>query len=93
MRVSIGAALLQNADVARTKRLTTNCSKCMRKNTSLSLLLSVIHILTYTVFAATRSLFYSQVIQGIDLLDLHEDGKERGVGGGRQLQSQVQSNL
>lgn len=68
MRISIGAALLQSADVARTKRLTMNYSKYMRKNTSLSLLLSVIQILTYVVFAATRSLFYSQLIQGIDLL-------------------------
>lgn len=68
MRISIGAALLQSADVARTKRLTMNYSKYMRKNTSLSFLLSVIQILTYVVFAATRSLFYSQLIQGIDLL-------------------------
>lgn len=68
MRISIGAALLQSADVARTKRLTMNYSKYMRKNTSLSLLLSVIQILTYVVFAATRLLFYSQLIQGIDLL-------------------------
>lgn len=68
MRISIGAALLQSANVARTKRLTMNYSKYMLKNTSLSLLLSVIQILTYVVFAATRSLFYSQLIQGIDLL-------------------------
>lgn len=49
MRISISTGLLESSDVARKKRPSVNCSKYIYKNTSFSLLLAVIHVLTCTL--------------------------------------------